>query len=463
MNLTDFQNGYALGLASGGIVEVPAKEEQEKTVTITENGTTEILPDEDKALSKVTVVTDIESNGIDISVEYIESTGTQYIDTGIIPTNHRVVAKFECTDTSDNKTAFGVNYDVGSFDFTRYNNKWYWLAGGSQSSFNYENPCEIDFNNNKNEIIVNGKVVVSNTNGTTTANKNLFIFSRPVNSRLYAISMKLYYFKIYDRATEELVRDFVPAIDENGVICLFDKVTEAYFYNQGSGEFKGNFIEKGLAEVETLIDSSGVLDSTEGTVTEKVEQLIEKAQFTGIKLRDFSYGVYKLPTEAYVNIPYFLSASEGFAYLFANQSAGNNGGLYIGLKKVYFLKADIEAFAPSMFLNCVNLEELIGDFANIKRFGGNAFSSCKALKKIPYCPQLQTISNRAFDACIGLTNVNLPNTITTIHSGAFSNCFNITDIYCPWGEGAVANAPWGATNATIHYNYVEGEATNAES
>jgi hypothetical protein len=23
----------------------------------------------------------------------------------------------------------------------------------------------------------------------------------------------------------------------------------------------------------------------------------------------------------------------------------------------------------------------------------------------------------------------------------------------PWAEGAVANAPWGATNATINYNY----------
>ena len=61
MSNKDFQNGFALGLASGGVVEVeiPAKEEQEKTITITENGTTEILPDTNKTLSKVTVVTDV--------------------------------------------------------------------------------------------------------------------------------------------------------------------------------------------------------------------------------------------------------------------------------------------------------------------------------------------------------------------------------------------------------------------
>jgi N-acetylneuraminic acid mutarotase len=69
----DFQNGFALGMASGGIVEVPAKEEQEKTITITENGTTEILPDENKALSKVTVVTDVSGGGASLNIAYGET------------------------------------------------------------------------------------------------------------------------------------------------------------------------------------------------------------------------------------------------------------------------------------------------------------------------------------------------------------------------------------------------------
>lgn len=36
-----------------------SKEEQEKTVTITENGTTDVLPDDGYALSKVTVTTNV--------------------------------------------------------------------------------------------------------------------------------------------------------------------------------------------------------------------------------------------------------------------------------------------------------------------------------------------------------------------------------------------------------------------
>ena len=77
MNNKDFQNGLAIGLASGGVVkvEIPAKEEQEKTITITENGTTEILPDENKTLSKVTVVTNIP---IGISENYAEAFNALY-------------------------------------------------------------------------------------------------------------------------------------------------------------------------------------------------------------------------------------------------------------------------------------------------------------------------------------------------------------------------------------------------
>jgi hypothetical protein len=44
-----------------------------------------------------------------------------------------------------------------------------------------------------------------------------------------------YYTKIWDNG--ELVRDFIPARDDNGVVCMYDQVTERYFYNKGEGEF----------------------------------------------------------------------------------------------------------------------------------------------------------------------------------------------------------------------------------
>ena len=51
------------------------------------------------------------------------------------------------------------------------------------------------------------------------------------------------------------------------------------------------------------------------------------------------------------------------------------------------------------------------------------------------------------------TTDNLP----TIANNSFQQCNGLLDIYVPWAEGAVANAPWGATNAKIWYGvaYVE--------
>lgn len=51
-----------------------------------------------------------------------------------------------------------------------------------------------------------------------------------------------------------------------------------------------------------------------------------------------------------------------------------------------------------------------------------------------------------------------PTSLGTSYSGAFGYQTQITSIKVPWSEGAVANAPWGATNATITYNYVHEEA-----
>jgi len=288
MNNKDFQNGVALGLAMGGVVEVeiPAKEEQEKTITIIENGTTEILPDENKALSKVTVVTDVTGGGTELAIEYIESTGTQYIDTGIIPTNHRLKIKFQKNDSLGSSIfgSYGTTALTDSYELTWYQGKWYYSNGQKNTNHPTTPPAvtdviTLDYFTFDNKVIMNGNEVGSTLSASVSINP-LYLFGKNATYQQLS-SMKLWYAQIYDRETQQLVRDFVPAIDENGVICLYDNVTKAYFYNQGEGEFIGGFVENELIEIETLIDESGVLEDTEGTATEKVEQLIEMARSGG--------------------------------------------------------------------------------------------------------------------------------------------------------------------------------------
>ena len=42
---------------------------------------------------------------------------------------------------------------------------------------------------------------------------------------------------------------------------------------------------------------------------------------------------------------------------------------------------------------------------------------------------------------------------TTVNINAFLGCDGVTDIYVPWSNGEVANIPWGASKATVHYDY----------
>ena len=58
----------------------------------------------------------------------------------------------------------------------------------------------------------------------------------------------------------------------------------------------------------------------------------------------------------------------------------------------------------------------------------------------------------AFRGYDKLRSIIISANVESIGSEAFQDCAALTDIYVPWSEGAVANAPWGATNATIHYN-----------
>ena len=68
------------------------------------------------------------------------------------------------------------------------------------------------------------------------------------------------------------------------------------------------------------------------------------------------------------------------------------------------------------------------------------------------------IEDKAFNGDTSLTSVTFVGQPTSIHTTAFQGCTALTNMYVPWADGAVNGAPWGATNATIHY----GEGAGVE-
>lgn len=93
------------------------------------------------------------------------------------------------------------------------------------------------------------------------------------------------------------------------------------------------------------------------------------------------------------------------------------------------------------------------NFGNVSTIGEYGFASCTSLTEITLPTTLLMIKANAFNMCWNLTTVTFLGKPNSIYSSAFSSCSRLTTIRVPWTSGAVSGAPWGATNATIVYNY----------
>ena len=117
------------------------------------------------------------------------------------------------------------------------------------------------------------------------------------------------------------------------------------------------------------------------------------------------------------------------------------------------LPAGVTSIGSQAFESCSSLA-LTSLPEGLTSIGAYAFQNCINLALTSLPAGLTSIGEYAFSGCTNLTSITFKGTPTTIVSSVFPGCTNLTEIKVPWSEGAVANAPWGATNATITYNYV---------
>ena len=116
------------------------------------------------------------------------------------------------------------------------------------------------------------------------------------------------------------------------------------------------------------------------------------------------------------------------------------------------LPSGITSIGERGFAYCSNLA-LTSLPSGVTSIGDSAFSYCSKLALTSLPSGITSIEGNAFTNCKGLTSITFKGTPTSINSTAFNGCTNLTTINVPWAEGDVSGAPWGATNATINYNY----------
>lgn len=115
----------------------------------------------------------------------------------------------------------------------------------------------------------------------------------------------------------------------------------------------------------------------------------------------------------------------------------------------------VTSIGSAAFMECVNLR-LTSLPEGLTSIEDDTFAGCINLALTSLPESLTSIGDHAFDSCTLLEEITFKGTPSSISSFAFYGCTNLTTINVPWAEGEVANAPWGATNATINYTGTGG-------
>lgn len=224
-----------------------------------------------------------ELNEVERRVEYLESNGTQYIDTEIKAddtTEVEIIVAATNTGATWDGCLFGSRTSTNSSDsyilwFNHYSNASTPQLSLVYNGVNYGKTVFITNNPNGKHIITfrNKDLYIDNELKTTATSVQpnstlplLFLAlntSSGVDSRKFR--GKIYSCKIWQNNT--LVRDFLPVISTEeghiGEACLFDTVTNTYFYNQGTGKFTTNldestshidFTSKGIVNTDYIIE-----------------------------------------------------------------------------------------------------------------------------------------------------------------------------------------------------------------
>lgn len=228
-------------------------------------------------------------NGLPIMydvLDSIQSTGTQYIDTGFKPKyNSRVVA-----DVSDVPNAAGMIFGARDTASATAPNQFvaYRLSSKIRSDYFGTNKSTTVndttgrslVDKNKNILTAYGVTITNTAVSSGACTYSLYLFGLNSAGKLSTPgSFKLYSCQIYDNGV--LVRDYMPVQNKNTrEVGLWDKVDNVYYGNAGSGTFIG--VKNGIPVNGTLlkyIESSGTQYINTGFIPNQDSRVIMEVRF----------------------------------------------------------------------------------------------------------------------------------------------------------------------------------------
>lgn len=213
--------------------------------------------DYDRLLEKTDTI--LGENSMYQYLDYIQSNGTQYIDTQYIPNNStKIEIQFEYVNKVTNEPTVEDNYDtvIGcrqhspdlEYLLTMYEGGYFGYGVDSKSGLSLDTQNKVytvrlvdrKFYMKDNETNDFNLIEKLNQQEFTMAIPLYLFAENQENLAKWNSAIKLYYCKIYSKTNNvyNLERHFVPVINKaTSEVCLFDRVQKEFYYNMGTGSF----------------------------------------------------------------------------------------------------------------------------------------------------------------------------------------------------------------------------------
>ena len=170
----------------------------------------------------------------DAEVEYLLSSGTQYIDTLIQPNQDlSVEIKWKNETNQNSKYLFGSGTSTTNCIRAYIGDSSFWRFGGGYKSFSTNDTTERTAVMDKNKVVMNGEEYsYGGTVGTFSSSTTIKLFAGATATSM--ISTRIYYFKVSQNGT--LILDLIP-VRKDGIGYMYDRVSGQLFGNDGTGDF----------------------------------------------------------------------------------------------------------------------------------------------------------------------------------------------------------------------------------
>lgn len=409
-NLTDFLTGVAGAIRTKkgttalinpqdfeseiGSIDT-AKPEQNKTLTVTENGTQTVKPDTGKVLSNVTVITNVPATPTEEkTVDLAMASGNQVISksSGKDGMTQVTITKPSTMLPANIKKGVNIGGVTGTYE------------GESSGSSGGEEVWVLDKSNPSQISAVDA----------TYTDPPLYIYFSDGSKQRFHIN-----------TTTDGIVEIVGGVKPNIAMVTIGQ------NNSVSNKFE--YDSSLSADYKKLVFSSPVTGElltlmTQIAVKQPVNYAIQgynnsaKSKKVTITSNGMTTITPDAPYDAMKNVSVTVNV------------AGNNKFREVVQKTITELTtedfAGITTIGESVFANCIQLETVTIP-NTITYIGARAFSSCIALKNISLPDSITEITLAMMSSCTALTSFTIPNNVTNIESSAFYSCEALTSLTIP--------------------------------